>query len=421
MLNKRDIINFLFLLTFPFFGIGAYVSGGFSPSVGYIVTILPEILIILFYLIDLAYTRDVNIKVNWVYVLVLIFQLSIVASLFVSLSKNMPAMNMIGNVTKSILLLVPFQAFVIVFLYNENHRENFVKVTFWSFTCLLIINLIGYYGLGLTNEIHSIAGRLAMPFLDGFYSGACLLAILNLMLLFFIKRSLNDPLRLTYLIAFFAINLFLLYLINSRLAILIFLGVFIVFAFNLARRFRGVYLLSVFTLPILLNIGVAIFYILSLPVFVAVMQRVNLLDVTTFNGRSFLWQRAFDWMMFDQRGLLFGNGTNGHYFLHLIPDYAVMFGFTREGDLHLHSTTLMTIVDQGIFGLALFLLLCYRVFTYYRTEFQKNSPDAVFLAVVVFLIFVMQVDTFCYAGSLGYVILCLLAARVSVDTKYNFK
>jgi hypothetical protein len=41
--------------------------------------------------------------------------------------------------------------------------------------------------------------------------------------------------------------------------------------------------------------------------------------------------------------------------------------------------------------------------------------------VVVFLIFVMQVDTFCYAGSLGYVILCLLAARVSVDTKYSFK
>ena len=209
----------------------------------------------------------------------------------------MPAMNMIGNVTKSILLLVQFQAFVIVFLYNENHRENFVKVTFWSLTCLLIINLIGYYGLGLKNEIHSIAGRLSMPFIDGFYSGACLLAILNLMLLAFIKRSLNDPLRLTYLIAFFAINLFLLYLINSRLAILIFVGVFIVFAFNLARRFRGVYLLSVFTLPILLNIGVAIFYILSLPMFVAVMQRVNLLDVTTFNGRSFLWQRAFDWMM----------------------------------------------------------------------------------------------------------------------------
>ena len=197
-----------------------------------------------------------------------------------------------------------------------------------------------------------------MPFIDGFYSGACLLAILNLMLLAFIKKSLNNPLRLPYLISYFAVNLLLLYYINSRLAILIFAGVFVLFAFNLARRFRGVYLLSIFTLPILLNIGIAIFYILSLPIFVAVMQRVNLADVTSFNGRSFLWQRAFDWMMFDQRGLLFGNGFNGHYFLHLVPDYALMFGFTREEDLHLHSTTLMTIVDQGIFGLALLLLLC---------------------------------------------------------------
>ncbi|HEX6892640.1 MAG TPA: hypothetical protein VF141_18160, partial [Chryseolinea sp.] len=172
-----------------------------------------------------------------------------------------------------------------------------------------------------------------------------------------------------------------------------------------------------FTLPILLNIGIIIFYILSLPVFVALIQRVNLVDVTTFNGRSFLWQRAFDWMIFDQRGLLFGNGSSGHYFLHLIPDYAKKFGFTGEQNLHLHSTTLMTIVDQGIFGLAVLLFLCYHIFRHYRTEFQKNSPDGVFFAAVVFLVFVMQVDTFCYSESLGYVILCLLAARMSVDAK----
>jgi O-antigen ligase len=417
MLNKRDIINFLFLISFPFYGIGSYVSGGFSPSVGYIVGVVPHLFIIIFYLVDLLYKNDIKVKVNWLYPVVILFQLTCVAALFVSLSKNMPSMNLIGNVTKSILLLVPFQAFVIVFLYNENHRENFVKLTFWSFTILLLINLIGFYGLGLTNEIHSIAGRLAMPFLDGFYSGACLLAILNLMILAFIKKSGNDPLKLTYLIGYFAVNLLLLYYINSRLAILIFFVVFIMFAFNLARRFRGVFLLSIFTLPILLNIGIIIFYILSLPVFVAIIQRVNLVDVTTFNGRSFLWQRAFDWMIFDQRGLLFGNGTSGHYFLHLIPDYAKKFGFAGEQNLHLHSTTLMTIVDQGIFGLALLLFLCYRIFRHYRTEFQKNSPDGVFFAAVIFLIFVMQVDTFCYLESLGYVILSLLAARMAVDAK----
>ena len=417
MLNKRDIVNFLYVTSFPFFGLGAYVSGGISPSVGYMIGMVPHFLIILFYLLDLAYRSDFKVKVNWFYLVVLVFQLVHVASLFVSLEKNMPSLNMLGNVTKSILLLTPFQSFVIVFLYNENHKENFVKMTFWSFTSLLLINLVGYYGLGLTNAIHSIAGRIAMPFLDGFYSGACLLAILNLMILAFIKKSWDDPLRLFYLFAYFAVNLLLLYFINSRLAILIFAGVFIVFAFNLARRFRGVFLTSLFTLPLLLNLGIALYYILSLPIFVAVMQRVNLADVTTFNGRSFLWQRAIDWMVRDQRGLWFGNGTSGHYFLHLIPDYARQFGFTREEDLHLHSTTLMTIVDMGILGLVLLLIVLYRVFTHFRTEFNKNSPDAAFFSTVIFLIFVLQVDTFCYQGSLGYMILCLLAARVSVQTK----
>ena len=120
--------------------------------------------------------------------------------------------------------------------------------------------------------------------------------------------------------------------------------------------------------------------------------------------------------MFDQRGIIFGNGSGGHYFLHLVPDLAKKW-FTKEENLHLHSTVLMTVVDQGIFGLALLLLVCYRMYLHYRTEFQKNSADAIFFPVAVFLIFVMQVDTFAYLGTLGYTILCLLVARASMNLK----
>lgn len=416
MLNKRDIINFLYVISFPAYGIGAYIAAAMSPSVGYMFSISIHILIILFYLIDLAYKRDVEIKVNWVYFLTLAFQLTCVISLFVSLFKNMPSMNMLGVVTKSILLLVPFQAFIIVFLYNEKHRDSFVNMTFLSWSILLLINLIGFFALGLSNVTHSIEGRVAFPFLDSFYSGACLVAMLNLMLLAYIKKSFNDPLKLTYFLGYFALNFALLYYINSRLSMLIFVGVFLLFAFNLSRRFRGVFVLSLFTLPLLLNMGILIYRILSLPVFVAIVRRVDLVDVTTFNGRSFLWQRTLDWMMYDQRGIVFGNGAGGHYFLHLVPDLAKKW-FTKEQSLHLHSTVLMTIVDQGIVGFALFLIVCYRMYLYYRTEYQKNNPDATFFAVVVFLIFVMQVDTFAYLGTLGYTIVGLLIARASVNLK----
>jgi O-Antigen ligase len=417
MLNKRDIINFLFVSSFPLYGLGAFVSGAFSSSGGYFVSIFAHILIIVFYLIDLVYFRNVEIRVNWFYYLFLLFQLTCVASLFIALGKNLPSTNALGTWTRSILGLVPFQAFVIFFLYNEKHKQNLVRLTFLSFSILLFINLIGYFVLGMSNAIHSIEGRFNFPFLDGFYSGACLIAIMNLMLLSFIKKSFKDPIRLTYLICYFVFNFVLLYYINSRLSLLIFLGVFFMFAFNLSRRFRGVFLVSVFFLPILLNIGIFIYRVLSLPVFVAIIQRVNLADVTTFNGRSFIWQRAIDWMLYDQRGLWFGNGSSGHYFLHLIPDLAIKFGAPNEASLHLHSSTLITIVDQGIFGFALLLLVSYRIYVYYRTEFQKNNQEGTFFAVVVFLIFVMQVDTFGYFGTLGYAIMALLAARAALNLK----
>ena len=404
------------MISFPVYGIGAYIAAAMSPSVGKMVSISIHVLIILFYLIDLAYKRDVETKVNSVYFLTLAFQLTCIASLFVSLAKNMPSTNMLGVVTKSIQLVVPFQSFIIMFLYNEKHKENFVKLTFISWSILLLINLLGFFGLGITNQTHSIEGRVAFPFLDSFYSGACLVAILNLMILTFIKKSLKEPLRLAYLFGYFALNLTLLYYINSRLAMLIFIGVFLLFAFNISRRFRGLFLVSVFTLPLLLNMGLLIYRILSLPLFTAIVRRVDLLDVTTFHGRSVLWQRTLDWLMFDQRGLIFGNGAGGHYFLHLVPDLAKKW-FTREENLHLHSTVLMTLVDQGVFGFALFLIVCYRMYLYYRTEYQKNSPDATFFAAVVFLIFVMQIDTFAYMGTLGYTILGLLIARTSVNLK----
>jgi len=416
MLNKRDIINFLYLISFPCYGVGAYVSAAFSPALGYIFSILVHLIIIVFYVIDLLYKNEVKLKINWIYFLVVVMQLTGVVSLLIALSKNMPALNFLGVSTRSILLIVPFQAFIVVFLYNEKHKETFAKLTFNSWSLLLLINVIGYFGLGLSNEVHSIEGRITFPFLDGFYTGASLLAILNLMLLFYIRKSFDDPLRLTYLIAYFLVNLAFLYYINSRLCLLIFSGVVIVFVFNLTNRFRGVFLLSIFTLPILLNVGLVLYRVLSLPVFALVMKRTDLVDVTTFNGRSFLWQRALDWLMYDQRGLIFGNGAGGHYSLHLVRDIAKLW-FAKEMDLHLHSTVLMTVVDQGLFGYILLLLVTFQVFRYYRNEFQRNGHDAIFFPAVIFVIFLMQVDMFLYSGTLGYSILSVLAARVAVNFK----
>jgi hypothetical protein len=273
------------------YGIGEYVSAAISPSIGYIVGISLHLPILLFYAIDLLLKGSFSFKVNWFYLVVVLMQITCVLALFVSWNNHIPSMNRIIFITKSIMVVIPFQAYVVVLLYNEKNLESFGKLTFLSFSILLAINVFGFYGLGLSNETHAIEGRITFPFIDGFYSGACLLAIINLMIMYYARRFLDEPLKLYPLIAYFLVNLVMLYFINSRLTLLIFIIVLCLFIFNIAQRVKGLYLLSVFVIPILLNVGLLIYKILSLPFFIFLMRRANLVDVTTFNGRSFLWQR----------------------------------------------------------------------------------------------------------------------------------
>src|SRR6187402_2780905 len=87
---KRDIINFLFIISFPVYGIGTYVSALYSPSAGYIISILPHLLIILFYFIDILYSREFEVRINMNYYLMLVFLLSSITSFFIALDKGLP-------------------------------------------------------------------------------------------------------------------------------------------------------------------------------------------------------------------------------------------------------------------------------------------------------------------------------------------
>ena len=305
-------------------------------------------------------------------------------------------------------------AFVIVALYNRENRLP--KLTFISLSLLLFINLIGFYGLGLSNEAHSIEGRLNFPFLDGFYSGACVLSILNLMLIYYMSKCLNDPVRFSCLAAYFIFNLALLFMINSRINILIFLFVAIILAFKVIEKAKGLFVGSLFTVPILLNSGLILYQILSLPFFISILKRVDVEDVTTFNGRAFIWRNAMNWLTDDQRGLFMGNGYKGHYFLDLISDVAKLWNSNVKDyhHMHLHSSSFEILVCQGIVGFVIFMILFYQLHTYYKKKYRDGEEQGVFFAVGVFLLFVMQVDLFVYLESSGTVIFFLLLSHALI-------
>jgi hypothetical protein len=397
------------------FGIGTYISAIHSPSTGYIISVSPHLLILLFYFIDLLYSGEFKVRLNLNYYLMLTFLLGTIASFFIALSKGLPDATFIMTAAKTVLLIVPFHAFIIVLLYNER-IGSFLRLTLLSLSLLLAINLIGFFAFGLSNGLHSIEGRLNFPFLDGFYSGASLLAIINLMLLFYLKRSWSDPLRFTFFSFYFTFNLVLFFLINSRLTIMLFVLVLFLSLIGLIR-IRGLYVVSMFTIPILLSSGLIIYKILQWPVFISILKRVDVEDVTTFNGRAFLWRDAMDWLLYDQQGLLLGNGHKGHYFLNLLSDVAKLWNERDVHHMHLHSTSMEILVSQGGILFILFAFLFYRIYLHYKQSHQLSKEEGSFLPVVVFLLFLMQVDNFLYMDGLGFVIFSLLVSKIVIDSK----
>jgi hypothetical protein len=417
MLEKRGIINFLYVISFPLYGIGWYILASFNSIIGHMFSVSTYVLIIVFYLIDILYKKELKIKANYLFFIMLLFQISCIAAFFVAFNKNPPFSNARLTYTRAGITMLPFLAFVVVGLYNEGRYDKLTKLTFNSLSWLLIINVVGFYVLGLKNETHSIEGRLSLPFMDGFYSGACLIAIINIMLIYYLKESADNPIRFSYLLAYFFINLFFLYSINSRLANLVFLLVFILSVFNVTQKFKGLFVVGVFLIPLLLNLGLLLYEILSLPFFKLVMKRVDIRDVTTYNGRSLVWERAIDWLLYDQTDITFGNGDNGHYFLHLMPDIAKVWQ-VPETSTHLHSTSLSILVDQGIVGYLLLLFITYKAYMYYKEKSVLKSKEGVFFPVIVFLLFVMQIDMFVYRESLGATILSFFIAMAAL-TKNN--
>ena len=412
-MDKRHIINGLFILSFPIYGIGTFVSASISPSAGYIASMIPHILILVFYLIDVIYRNKITFRLNWVYVAMLFYIATAAGSLFVGYYKGLPESNL-GMITiRSLLLLLPFHAFIVFILYNEHHTDELPMILIKGLSALLFINLVGYFALGLTNAQHSIEGRLNMPFLDGFYSGASVLAILNLLIAHRIRSNKDKPIESMILTGYFIMNFGLLYMINSRLALMLFVVIFIMFLFRIIAM-RGTYLISLFFIPILLSSAYLLYQLLLLPGVSDVMQRVDIEDVTTFNGRAFLWKDGLDWLYTSREGLLLGNGYKGHYFLDLITDVAELWNTDEVFHLHMHSTSLEVLICQGLISYVVFCVIWYRVYSFYRRKYKEGRIEGAFLGPVLYLLFILQVDTFVYMDGLGFVLFCVLASRVSI-------
>lgn len=422
MISKQKLVNALFVLGFPFYGLGTYVSYNTNFSVGLIMSIFPWICIILIYLLDLVYGGGkIRNSVNSTYWLGIAFLLSLIVSMWVSFRNGFPGMNPINTTSYTILFAVPFNAAVIMNLYNRNNeKHDIAKMVLLGLGTLILVNFLGF-AAGMRNLVHGFEGRINLPFMRGIYDASHLMSMINLMLLFYIKDFKKNPLRFILLCAFYIFNMVVMLDINSRLSFMIFFVLTVLFVTRLVRSMKGLYIISLFTMPLMMSFSLLIYQVLTLPFFQSMLQRVTKEDVTTFNGRTYIWTSMADWALEDRTGFFFGNGYRGQYQLRMLDFLAVLWQEDHSYNFHLHSTFLEITMDQGIFGLILFYMLMYRAYKYYKGRYSSGFREAPIYAALVYLMFIWQIDIFCYGMDMGNPIFFCLLSIVAVKKGFVFQ
>ncbi len=416
MLSKRKLVNALFMAGFPVYGIGTYLM--FDPAMGWSLGLLfassPFTAIILFHLVDLLYRRRFAVHVGPLFWLCCAVILSFDASVLMGLHYRSPVLIPANAVAIILQCTVPYLAAVIVQVYNRDvDGFDWSSMLMKCLFALIGINLLGM-GAGLHNKLHSFEGRASFPFVLGIYEAAHLLAFVNLVLLFYMRDVARRPVRFALMLAFYLLNLAIIMSVNSRLSFMVFFVMTVLVLVRAVRAVRGLYWTSLFTMPIMVSFALLIYEVLSLPFFTALLSRVDKKDVTTYNGRTYIWESAWDWATTDGRGLLLGNGYNGQYRLHLLEYVAKLWGADASYNLHMHSAFLEFFVNQGIVGVLLMYWLYWQAMKHCYDHYRRNTAMAPLYGGLLYLLFVWQIDITGYGYYLGFTLLLMIMAPLSI-------
>ena len=422
MISKRKIINGIFVVSILFFGLGQYVSGNINTPAGHIISILPHILLILFYAIDSLYRKRFTVKINSKYFVFLLFILSAMVARFAAMSGGVPGFDLLKTITGGLLFLIPIHGYLIWNIYNVEHDDfDPVRLFIIAMSIFLVVNLLAV-GVGIESKSHSFEGRIALPFAGGIYDGGNMLAVFSIMIFPYLVQLRGSALKKMQYLVFMVVILGLLMSINARLTTVILLFMVGLFITRLAYLHRITFLASWFMIPFLLSFSLLVYQILSLPIFASILKRVDMEDVMTYNSRSYLWENGLDWITKEQTGILLGNGTNGHATLKLYEKTDLFRNIEIMGgsiyDLHSHSSMLDIFTAQGIIGMILLATVFYLMMVHYKRARKWVSEEFRFYPVVIYLLYLMQVDGFLVPTSLGFLLVGFLASRFMLKKQF---
>jgi O-antigen ligase len=95
----------------------------------------------------------------------------------------------------------------------------------------------------------------------------------------------------------------------------------------------------------------------------------------------------------------------------------VLWGVETPNMIHMHSSFLQILLAQGIVGLLLMYAVMWQIYSFYRKRYMSGASDASLFAVVVYLLFIWQIDIFCYGMDFGIPIIFVLLSFIAVDQR----
>jgi len=411
-IQNKHIVNTLFVLGFPLYGIGKYVAQVSNYSLGQFISVFAFLLIVCFYVLEAARRGKAYMPVKPNIIFLVLFFLMSSGAFIHAYRIGVPGLNYI-NVSMLILFcLLTMVTPLIVLFYNGSKPRRLQYLLAIGLGIDILVNVTGYI-LGFRNAIHSIEGRINLPFGQGLYATANTVAIFNLLVLgiiFYIKNK-RIPNLLLWLIVF--VNIYLMLQFNSRLSMLIFLLSLGFILTRLYKLHKTVFILSLFTIPILLSTSDQIYKVLQLPGFSSILKRVSYEDITGFNGRRDIWEKGIEWLTSQGEGFLEGNGYRGHYSIDLLSELEYFWDKTTI-NMHMHSSMLEYALSIGVSGL--FVLLVIMFLGFRQVVLEKH---VLLIGPFIYLLFLFQVDNFPYILNYGALIIFTLSSFAFVKTTKN--
>ena len=189
MIEKKLVINYLVILIFPFLGLSTYLKPTVSPSFGLLVSFLPSMIIILIFILDAIYKNRVDTNFTKVHFIFLLFLLTAAIAQYIAFKKGFPNLSMLVTINRILQLFTIYISFLIFNYYNKNDKKILYTILFTSLSILLLLNVVGYFGIGLAAPFREIDGRINFPFSGGVYGANNIMIPLIFLLFLLFKKS----------------------------------------------------------------------------------------------------------------------------------------------------------------------------------------------------------------------------------------